>query len=134
MSKGNQSNSSNSTLDQLAVLGAAGSGSGNSSAQDLLARLLADKLGKEAAQEAADAEQAEAFRTAQLSAIKQQMVEREQQQDACPHMKPNFRPALGGQKDHKGNYHFICQYCAKEFGNDVPYHLRIPGEMIGGPQ
>lgn len=55
-------------------------------------------------------------------------------QSLCPHLKPNFSPCIGGQRDHQGVYHFICGYCAKEFtGSDLPPHLRIPNEFVGGP-
>lgn len=52
----------------------------------------------------------------------------------CPHLKQNGQSALAGQRDHHNHYHFICAFCAEEWtDNEVPLHLRIPLERIGGP-
>jgi len=56
-------------------------------------------------------------------------------QNACPHLKPNAQPAIAGQWDHSGTYHWICAYCSKEWtGGELPLHLRIDMEKVGGPQ
>lgn len=121
----------NSTVDQAALLASMGGG-GN--AQDRLAALLERKLSNEYDEEQKKKNLEEAARLANLENIKRSREAEMSKQDACPHMKPNFQPALGGQKDHSGNYHFICQYCNKEFGNNVPFHLRISADKVGGPQ
>lgn len=56
-------------------------------------------------------------------------------QQACPHLKPNFTPAIGGQRDSKGTSHWICAYCSKTWiNNELPVHLRIPSDRVGGPE
>lgn len=56
-------------------------------------------------------------------------------QGHCPHMKPNFTPAISGQRDHLHHYHWICAYCAKEWTDGaLPAHLRVPMDIIGGPE
>lgn len=58
----------------------------------------------------------------------------EMNQQLCPHQKPNGQPAIAGQRDHQHEYIFICAYCAKTFsGRNLPPHLRIPAERVGGP-
>lgn len=110
-------------------------GTNNSSAQERLAELLAARIGDEEKERREKKEQLEAFREAQIAAVTAVMEGKRQAQAQCPHMKPNFRPATGGQKDHRGVEHFLCQYCQKEYtGGELPYHLRIPAEMVGGPQ
>lgn len=56
-------------------------------------------------------------------------------QENCPHMKPmNAGSAIAGQRDHQQVYHWICQYCAKEWtGAELPPHLRIDLILVGGP-
>lgn len=56
-------------------------------------------------------------------------------QDNCPHVKQNGHPAIGGQRNHQHDYNFICLLCQKEFDqHTLPARLRIPGELVGGPQ
>lgn len=105
-----------------------------SAVQDALARLQLNKLAREAAEEQRAEDQLLAFRDATLASVQAQMDAKKRDQDRCGHMKPNFKSALGGQKDGKGNYCLICQYCFKEFTGDIPFQLRIPADMIGGPQ
>lgn len=56
-------------------------------------------------------------------------------QNSCPHIKPNRATAVGGQRDHSGNYHYICQLCSKEWGKDLelPNWLVPDPIVIGGP-
>lgn len=100
-------------------------------------RLLEEQEDR-ATKKAADAlieKQALAIRNAHMESTKLSAQAKLLNQQSCPHMKPNFRPATGGQKDHKGTLHMICQYCQKEWtGHELPSHLYIPSEMIGGPQ
>lgn len=68
------------------------------------------------------------------SAVKRQMAQTKDTQDHCPHIKPNAQPAIAGQWDHHGTYHWICAYCSKEWkDNDLPIHLRIDMSKVGGP-
>src|SRR5262245_19036764 len=124
---------SNNTTNELAVTALAGTSSGGNAA-DRLAELMAVKIAKELEQEKTEAANKQALREAQIAGVKQMLESRALGQAQCPHMKPNFRPAMAGQKDHRGNAHFICQYCQKEYGNDLPMHLRIPADQVGGPQ
>lgn len=55
-------------------------------------------------------------------------------QEQCSHMKPWGGSAIAGQRDHQGTFHWICQYCAKEWkNNELPVTLRIPLDRVGGP-
>lgn len=55
-------------------------------------------------------------------------------QESCPHVKQNGHPAIGGQRNHQHTYNFICLLCQKEFDeHTLPARLRIPGELVGGP-
>ena len=55
-------------------------------------------------------------------------------QASCPHQKPFGGPSIAAQRDHQQNVIWICLYCGKTWlNNDIPPHLRIPGEEIGGP-
>lgn len=103
-------------------------------AQGRLAALQEDELAEKAEQRKKQKDQDIAFRKATLENIRIKTENETALKEACPHMKPNFQPAVGGQRDHKGNYHFVCQYCNKEFHNNLPYHLQISGERVGGPQ
>ncbi len=129
-----QPNSKDSILDSAALLAINGGASIPGSAQDRLAALLELELGEKRAEKEEARRLSEVARQATLEGIKLEQEKKVALQDACPHMKPNYTPAVGGQKDHKGNYHFVCQYCNKEFGNNLPYHLQIPAERVGGPQ
>ncbi len=68
-------------------------------------------------------------------AIIRQMEMKAAEQAQCSHMKPmNAGPATAGQKDHKGVYHWLCQYCHKEWtGAELPLTLRIDHNLVGGP-
>lgn len=56
-------------------------------------------------------------------------------QEQCPHIKPNRATAIGGQRDHSGNAHYICQICSKEWvGAELPNWLAPDPLTIGGPQ
>lgn len=68
-------------------------------------------------------------------AMVRQRAEQIAKQGQCPHMKPmNAGSAIAGQRDHQNTYHWICQYCAKEWtGGELPQHLRIDQALVGGP-
>lgn len=126
---------SEQTQTEIAILAATQNKGGSSSTtQDELAAILKRKLEREMNEEDEVKRQAEKARLASVQAAKFAAEQRTMAQAQCPHMKPNFTPATGGQKDHKGNYHYICQYCGKEYGNELPAHLRISSDMVGGPQ
>src|SRR5262249_42866053 len=122
-----------SGLEQFAIT----HGSANSPVQDQLSALLLEKMRREEGERLSAEQQAEAYRQANLAQIRQAMEQKEREQTFCNHMKPNFRSALAGQKDHSGKFHLLCQFCQKEF-TDADFlrfpHLKIPGDMIGGPQ
>jgi hypothetical protein len=110
-------------------------GNSGGTAQDQLAAVLTRKFLQQEAEEAAREEQQKRLREQQLESVRRQMAERAMNQSMCPHMKPNFTPAIGGQRDHNNDYHWLCQYCGKEWTNgELPVHLRIPADRVGGPQ
>lgn len=78
-------------------------------------------------------EQLESKRQNSLAMERQRQLEL-QAQEACPHLKPNGMPNIAGQRDHSNNYHYICQRCFKPWTNNLPGHLQISHEFVGGPQ
>ena len=69
-----------------------------------------------------------------ISALNQERANELEKQRQCPHIKPNAQPAIGGQWDHQGTFHWTCAYCAKEWtNNELPVHLRIDMSRVGGP-
>lgn len=87
--------------------------------------------------EAKDAQKASALaaRLQGRDSILKQRATQLANQAGCPHMKPlNGGSAIAGQKDHRQVYHWICQYCQKEWeGAELPAHLRIDLALVGGP-
>jgi hypothetical protein len=125
----NNTSKKDNTLEELANLSTGGS------VQEQMAAMQLEEMQERRAEKQAKKAVENAARLATLRDIQVQEANKAAAQAGCPHMKPNFQPALGGQKDHKGNYHLLCQYCQKEFsGETLPPHLRLPAEMIGGPQ
>lgn len=126
-------NKKTTAIEELAQIANTKSGT-PTSAQDQMARLLVLKMEKELQAEKDEAERQQNLRLAQLENIRQMLKIQEETQAQCPHVKPNYRPAIGGQRDGRGNYQWICQYCCKQWvNNELPIHLRIPHEMVGGP-
>lgn len=78
---------------------------------------------------------AKAARDNNIAEIRKQIARKTAERDGCPHQKPNNRgSAIAGTRDHQGHYHFLCQYCQKEWtDNELPPHLRIDSDFIGGP-
>lgn len=78
----------------------------------------------------------QAARDNNIQDVKHKMENDRLIQEGCQHIKPapSRDSAVAGQRDHRGEAHFICQYCAKEWtGTTLPPHLRIPAERVGGP-
>lgn len=101
---------------------------------DNITRLLEEELTQRAATKT---EEERILREAQLGGARAQALKRKQVeefQNGCPHIKPNRQSAVAGQRDHSGNSHFICQYCAKEYTNgELPAYLAVDPNFIGGP-
>lgn len=76
-----------------------------------------------------------AARDNNIAEIRKNIERKTAERDGCPHQKPNNRgSAIAGTRDHQGHYHFLCQYCQKEWtDNALPPHLRIDSDFIGGP-
>jgi hypothetical protein len=99
-----------------------------------LAQIMARRLAREEAKEDAELELKKAARKAGALAMQQHREKELHNQKVCPHMKPWGGPAIGGQRDHQHNYHFICLFCSKEWiNNELPPKLQIPHDRIGGP-
>lgn len=94
-----------------------------------------EKLQREEAEFARRQHEAKQARLIGSEALLKQAEKDKITQQQCPHIKPNAQSAIGGQWDHHGKYHWICAYCAKEWqDNDLPLHLRIDMNKVGGPQ
>jgi hypothetical protein len=99
-----------------------------------LAQIMARRLAKEEAREEEAIEQKKAARKAGALAMQRRREQELANQDSCPHEKPWGGPAIGGQRDHRHNYHWICLFCSKEWLNrELPRHLQIPLDRVGGP-
>ncbi len=110
------------------------SGGGGSDAVTKMANLLAEKLEKDKANELEQRDIALAARKAGAEAMAQKREREVAFQSNCPHMKPWGGPSIGGQRDHQGNYRFICLFCSKMWINDeLPAHLKIALDRVGGP-
>ena len=85
-----------------------------------------------------EAEEKDIRRKAQLAniqSVKDAMRQTTANQDSCAHKKPSGASAIAGQRMHSHKYLWLCQYCGKQWtGNDLPTHLRIDSELVGGPQ
>lgn len=69
-----------------------------------------------------------------LKAMLQEDEQKKLNQAQCSHKKPNGLPNIGGQRDHRQHYHWICSYCSKEWtDNELPLDLRISQDLVGGP-
>jgi hypothetical protein len=95
-------------------------------------------LARKMLREEAQLEQVESERKAQqeqgAKAMEQRRKAQKNAQEQCSHLKPWGGSALAGQRTHQHNTLMICQFCGKLFdGIEVPPHLRIPAERIGGP-
>lgn len=133
--------SKNNLNDQVAMMVASSkpsNGVGDESATDAVARILRRRLEKEDQEEEQRAREQAEYRKQQLDSIERAMRERRLGQEGCVHMKPNFTTALNGQRDHQGELHGVCSYCAKEFTEEElrqPQfrHLAMAGDRVGGP-
>jgi hypothetical protein len=100
----------------------------------LILEQLQDILKKRQAEQAEKARKDQVRRN-NLKLAERKMREDEYIQSQCPHTKPNGMSALVGQWDHSRNYLYLCQFCNKMWKNDqVPPHLRISLDVVGGPE
>lgn len=103
--------------------------------QEQILTLQLAKLQREESQREADEQLAKNARLIGVTAMLQERENELAAQNQCPHLKPNGQSALGGQRDHRNHYHFICGLCAKEWkDSEVPLFLRIDMSRIGGPE
>jgi rubrerythrin len=101
--------------------------------QELMALFL-ERLRAEKAKQEAEQERARQARLAGARAQEEAAARERAMQASCNHTKPFGGPAIAAQRDHQHNTHWICLYCGKTWLNaEIPPHLRIPSEEIGGP-
>ncbi len=104
------------------------------SVSDQLARLeLKQRLEQEAINEEARQQKIAAHKAGmQAMVVRAKMEEAEQEQ--CAHQNPYGGTLLVGQRLHSNKHLFMCQNCRKTwYDNEVPLHLRIVSERVGGP-
>lgn len=94
-------------------------------------QMLTEALNLEAQAEveAAAAEQ-------RMAAIQEMIAEKVREQQSCPHQKQNGEYRVGGQRDHRGNTIYFCQWCQMTWNQStIPPHImsRIDPARIGGP-
>jgi hypothetical protein len=101
--------------------------------QELMALFL-ERLKAEKAEREAEQERARQARLAGARAQEEAAAKERAMQASCNHTKPFGGPAIAAQRDHQHTTHWICLYCGKTWRNlEIPPHLRIPNEEIGGP-
>lgn len=111
-------------------------GSGQTPEQALLAKLLLEDLQKKRALEEESDRQARVSREQNVAIVKEGLAKKALEQESCPHRKPapSNESAIAGQRDHRGNVIFICQYCQQQWNQrTLPPALRIPADFVGGP-
>ena len=102
--------------------------------QEAMLTLQYQKLAREEADLEQKQQEQQAARLIGINALNQERQMELERQSVCPHLKPNAQPAIGGQWDHQGHYHWTCLYCAKEWMDlELPVHLRIDSGRVGGP-
>jgi len=127
--------SKNNSLTEKATLVASLAQSGTpGSEMEKMAALLNRKMLKEEAAEEEERTIALAAREAGAKSMQNKRDMELYQQDNCSHTKPLGGPAIGGQRDHKNDYHFMCLFCSKMWLNgELPSHLKISLDRVGGP-
>jgi hypothetical protein len=99
----------------------------------MLLRLLGNKLQEEENEKRMKEEEARRLLIARTQDFKINQERRDATQAACPHLKENGKPNIGGQELSSGDVLFICQLCYKTFNQDtLPRHLAIDPNRIGG--
>jgi hypothetical protein len=102
--------------------------------QVLLAQLQLQKLLKETALADAVLENAAAARKQNAINEENKRLMLKRRHQSCSHLMENNKTFLGGQRDHSGHTHYICQFCGAEFDETtVPPMLKPPLMNIGGP-
>lgn len=115
-----------------ALLGLSG-GSGGPLQEQFLSLMVEDLMEQKATRDQEKANK-EAFRKSRRDALLKEHAQQEALRSQCPHLKPNYQPNIGGQRDHSGHYHWICSYCMREWTDtELPVHLRVSMERVGGP-
>jgi hypothetical protein len=105
-----------------------------SKAQDLLIELLLGDLQEKKAEKKQAEDDRKRARESNIEDVKNQVNAKKFTQSNCPHKKPNGHPSIGGQRDHRQHYNWICLYCQKEWkDNALPLDLRISMDRVGGP-
>lgn len=120
----------------IKALAASGAfGQAKSSAQLQLEELQAKKLKKEMDQQEENEENRRKAHAEGARSMEQRRLNELAKQAACNHMlELQGGPAIVCQRNHNRDYMFMCQLCQKEWLNgEVPPHLRIPMDRIGGP-
>lgn len=97
-----------------------------------LLQLISRRYQKELEEDERKEEELRRLKESQIEYTKQAMAQKEAMQNACPHIKENGRPRLGGQRLSSGEIVFICQNCHKTWTNSPPPHLMVSLEAIGG--
>ena len=104
------------------------------SVDDQLKHLQLKQLQKQVGEQEETESVQRAARIANAKSMDEGRKKQEQLQGLCPHVKPNGRTAIGGQRDHSNNYILICAYCQKLFNErTIPPMLRPSPETVGGP-
>lgn len=125
----------NETATMVAALSQEQEGGKTNPVLERMANLLADSLEADKAKKDEETRIALEARKAGALAMQNRRDSELAFQQNCPHMKPWGGPSIGGQRDHQGNYRFICLFCSKMWVNDeLPPHLKISLDRIGGPE
>lgn len=101
----------------------------------ILLQLQVERMLREEEAKLENARRMAEIRRMSLNQLREAEQQRLQFQANCHHLKQNGESALAGQRVHTGNTVLTCQICGKIFrDNEVPPHLRVPADAIGGPE
>lgn len=69
-----------------------------------------------------------------LLAIEEDIRRTAERQASCTHLKSNYKTAVHGIRDSRGNSLYLCLNCQKQWkNNELPMHLRVELPDLGGP-
>jgi hypothetical protein len=101
--------------------------------QDMLLKLLSNKLAEEENEKKMKVEEAQKLLIARTQDFKRAQEIKVWTQENCDHRKEDGRSRLGGQRLSNGDTLYICQLCFKTWNQvNMPRNLQIDPNWIGG--
>ena len=130
-----ETESKQKTLTALGALSGLGGTQSDLQSQVLQALLenLQHDMQKKRAKEKEEEDNVRRLMQARNDSLKIERAQREHTQRVCDHRKENGHSRICGQKLSNNSLSLMCNLCYRQFDeNNVPPHLMISGEFIGG--